>query len=246
MAGLLVYTSTPDSDGGLGGLVRQTKPAEKFEDIFFAPVDLARVCSGDPLCREHKPRQTERLNGAACHACCMIAETSCVSSEIAFWSAAWCSACRATAERRGISISMNKTANAGLDRIVEITRALLRLSPEQLKSLARLCTQLPDSTHLTADRLQRELRVSTADAVGIARASPRSDDAGILRDVAVIATASAERESAREQFRERVDVVCTGPVQFKVPVRATFATMIEMVQEARTKIVIVGYVFTAG
>ena len=42
------------------------------------------------------------------------------------------------------------------------------------------------------------------------------------------------------------DVVCTGPVQFTVPVRATFATMIEMVQEARTEIVIVGYVFTAG
>ena len=77
MAGVLIYTSTPDSDGSLGGLVRQTKPAEKFEDVILSAVDLARVCSGDPLCREHEPRQTERLNGAACHACSMVAETSC-------------------------------------------------------------------------------------------------------------------------------------------------------------------------
>lgn len=141
---------------------------------------------------------------------------------------------------------MNNGENAGLNHILEITRALLRLSPEQLRSLAQLCTRLPDSTLLTAERLQRELRISTADAVGIARAMPRSEDSGMLRDIAVAATAAAERESAREQFREKVDVVCTGPVQFTVPVRATFATMIEMVQDAQTEIVIVGYVFTAG
>jgi hypothetical protein len=77
MAGLLIYTSTPDSDGSLGGLVRQTKPSEKFDDLLFTAVELARVCAGDPLCQEHDPRQTERLNGAACHGCCMVAETSC-------------------------------------------------------------------------------------------------------------------------------------------------------------------------
>ena len=77
MAGLLIYTSTPDSDGSLGGLVRQTKRPEKFEGVMMAAVDLARVCSNDPLCREHDPRRTDRLNGAACHACAMAAETSC-------------------------------------------------------------------------------------------------------------------------------------------------------------------------
>lgn len=77
MAGLLIYTSTPDSDGSMGGLVRQTKPPGKFADAFFSAVDLARICSGDPLCREHDPRRTERLNGASCHACTMVAETSC-------------------------------------------------------------------------------------------------------------------------------------------------------------------------
>jgi hypothetical protein len=77
MAGLLIYTSTPDSDGSLGGLVRQAKPPERFESTLLASVDLARICSGDPLCREHDPTRTERLNGAACHACAMTSETSC-------------------------------------------------------------------------------------------------------------------------------------------------------------------------
>ena len=77
MAGLLIYTSTPDSDGSLGGLVRQTKPPENFEDVLMSSVDLARICSSDPLCREHDPRRTERLNGAACHTCAMVSETSC-------------------------------------------------------------------------------------------------------------------------------------------------------------------------
>lgn len=77
MAGLLVYTSTPDSDGSLGGLVRQTKPPERFEGILISSTDLARICSSDPLCREHDPGRTHRLNGAACHACAMVSETSC-------------------------------------------------------------------------------------------------------------------------------------------------------------------------
>lgn len=141
---------------------------------------------------------------------------------------------------------MSEGVNRDLDRIGEITRSLLRLSPEQLRGLAGLCLRLPDITHLTADGLQRELRISTADAVRITRAASSVEDKDILRDVAIVATASAERESAREQSSEKVDVVCTGPVQFAVPVRATFATMIEMVQEARTEIVVVGYVFTAG
>jgi hypothetical protein len=85
MAGLLIYTSTPDSDGSLGGLVRQTRlgrnpdgsERDNFGRLLADVVELALTCSSDPLCREHDPRRTERLNGAACHACAMVAETSC-------------------------------------------------------------------------------------------------------------------------------------------------------------------------
>lgn len=85
MAGLLIYTSTPDSDGSLGGLVRQVKlvknpdgsDRDNIRRILTDVIELARTCSSDPLCREHNPRRTERLNGAACHACTMVSETSC-------------------------------------------------------------------------------------------------------------------------------------------------------------------------
>lgn len=85
MAGLLVYTSTPDSDGSLGGLVRQTRLArnpdgserDNFGRLLIDVVEFTRTCSGDPLCREHDPRRTDRLNAAACHACAMVSETSC-------------------------------------------------------------------------------------------------------------------------------------------------------------------------
>ncbi|MGH3212611.1 MAG: DUF1998 domain-containing protein, partial [Trebonia sp.] len=37
----------------------------------------ARLCSSDPLCAEHDPRDRRVLYGAACHACLFAAETSC-------------------------------------------------------------------------------------------------------------------------------------------------------------------------
>lgn len=85
MAGLLIYTSTPDSDGSLGGLVRQTRlvknsdgsERDNFGRLLIDIIELVRTCSSDPLCREHDPRRTARLNGAACHACAMVSETSC-------------------------------------------------------------------------------------------------------------------------------------------------------------------------
>lgn len=79
MAGILIYTATPDSEGSLGGLVELGK-SEKFEEMLFHTLEEARFCSGDPLCSEHKPDAVGDLNGAACHACQLAAETSCEKS----------------------------------------------------------------------------------------------------------------------------------------------------------------------
>ncbi len=79
MAGILIYTATPDSEGSLGGLVELGK-TEKFEEILFHALEEAKFCSGDPLCSEHKPDAIGDLNGAACHACQLAAETSCEKS----------------------------------------------------------------------------------------------------------------------------------------------------------------------
>ncbi|MDQ0878979.1 hypothetical protein QFZ77_007638 [Paenibacillus sp. V4I3] len=79
MAGILIYTATPDSEGSLGGLVELGK-TEKFEEVLFHALEEAKFCSGDPLCSEHKPDAIGDLNGAACHACQLAAETSCEKS----------------------------------------------------------------------------------------------------------------------------------------------------------------------
>lgn len=79
MAGLLIYTASADSDGSLGGLVQQGRK-DRFGSTLQALLESAQWCSSDPLCSEHEPVHTGRLTGAGCHACSLIAETSCEMS----------------------------------------------------------------------------------------------------------------------------------------------------------------------
>lgn len=75
--GILLYTGTPDSEGTLGGLVQQ---ARHLEDHLADALRMGALCSNDPICAQHAPGQSleERwLQGAACHGCALLAETSC-------------------------------------------------------------------------------------------------------------------------------------------------------------------------
>jgi hypothetical protein len=77
MAGILIYTSAPDSEGTLGGLVNLGEPRTLGRHI-QAALDASRLCASDPTCSEHIPSYTaSTLNGAACHACLYSPETSC-------------------------------------------------------------------------------------------------------------------------------------------------------------------------
>lgn len=76
MSGILIYTSSSDSDGSLGGLVRQGE-ADLLEDTFRNMLQEASWCSSDPLCIESKSQGFNSLNYAACHACTLLPETSC-------------------------------------------------------------------------------------------------------------------------------------------------------------------------
>jgi hypothetical protein len=75
MAGLLLYTAAPDSEGTLGGLVELGEP-DRLGQLLDRALEHARLCSSDPLCAEHEP-DARALHGAACHACLFAAETSC-------------------------------------------------------------------------------------------------------------------------------------------------------------------------
>lgn len=76
MAGLLIYTSTADSDGTLGGLASQAETS-RFIQVLESAIKAVAWCSSDPLCGAGVHAFTEPTNGAACHACMLAPETSC-------------------------------------------------------------------------------------------------------------------------------------------------------------------------
>lgn len=75
-AGVLIYTADGDSEGSLGGLVRQGRN-DRLGRTIASALERAAWCSNDPICREVPEHGFEKLDLAACHACALVAETSC-------------------------------------------------------------------------------------------------------------------------------------------------------------------------
>lgn len=80
-AGFLIYTAAGDAEGTLGGLVRQGQPPRLLRALMKA-IEGARWCSADPICRESDGQGYDDTNLAACHACCLLPETSCVTGNM--------------------------------------------------------------------------------------------------------------------------------------------------------------------
>jgi hypothetical protein len=76
MGGLLIFTSSPDADGTLGGLSRQGD-SRNIVGVFEDCLTSMMWCSSDPLCIEGIHSLSAPANGAACHACLLASETSC-------------------------------------------------------------------------------------------------------------------------------------------------------------------------
>jgi hypothetical protein len=75
--GILLYTGGAGAEGTLGGLV---EVGRRIEHHLERALELARLCSNDPVCSQHEPdneREERFLHGAACHGCLLISETSC-------------------------------------------------------------------------------------------------------------------------------------------------------------------------
>lgn len=79
MNGILIYTASGDSEGSMGGLVRQGK--ENFLGrIIYEAVEEGKWCSADPVCSDIGQKEgqgPDNVNGSACHNCCILPETSC-------------------------------------------------------------------------------------------------------------------------------------------------------------------------
>ena len=76
MNGVLLYTASGDSEGSLGGLVRQGKSG-KIEDTILNALNNALWCTSDPVCIQSPGQGPESLNLAACHNCALLPETCC-------------------------------------------------------------------------------------------------------------------------------------------------------------------------
>ena len=76
MCGVLIYTATGDSEGSLGGLVRQGEKG-RLEDTILAAIKNASWCSSDPICIQSAGQGPDSCNLAACHNCALLPETCC-------------------------------------------------------------------------------------------------------------------------------------------------------------------------
>lgn len=76
MQGVLIYTASGDSEGSLGGLIEQADP-DKLYPIFIRAIERMMYCSSDPNCSNGELKYRTTANGAACHSCSFVSETSC-------------------------------------------------------------------------------------------------------------------------------------------------------------------------
>jgi hypothetical protein len=76
MTGILIYLAASEPGGSLGGIARLAEP-DRFAKLLLSGLNSARWCALDPVCGEHEGRGDHGLNRAACHACCLLPETSC-------------------------------------------------------------------------------------------------------------------------------------------------------------------------
>lgn len=81
MNGVLIYTASGDSEGSLGGLVRQGKPGN-LETIVYNAIENAKWCSSDPICIDSHGQGPNSCNLAACHNCALLPETCCEESNM--------------------------------------------------------------------------------------------------------------------------------------------------------------------
>ena len=78
MAGIFIYTSSPSSDGALGGLVELGRKNEnKLWNVLEDAVFQSTLCSCDPLCSMQETARMPHFIGASCHACTLLPETCC-------------------------------------------------------------------------------------------------------------------------------------------------------------------------
>lgn len=125
--------------------------------------------------------------------------------------------------------------------------AIAGLGSRHLLDLAGLLNPAR-STPPSSGQLQRALSLSTMAAAQLARRLDQvisSPGVSVHEVQTALMTFACTRSTGIAQT-ETVEIACTAPTRFGVPLRTTYATALEMVEEAQNEILVVGYVFTEG
>jgi len=75
--GVMIFTGSSDAEGTLGGLIQAGR---RIHHHIRSALRIGELCSNDPVCAQHEPAsplEKRFLQGAACHGCLLISETSC-------------------------------------------------------------------------------------------------------------------------------------------------------------------------
>lgn len=72
----MIYTADSDSEGSLGGLVKEGE-TNIFPGIFKKAIKNANWCSYDPVCINSTGQGVRNLNLSACYSCILLPEKSC-------------------------------------------------------------------------------------------------------------------------------------------------------------------------
>ncbi len=143
---------------------------------------------------------------------------------------------------------MSEPTQNPLDWISVLAGAVAGLGARHLLDLAGLLNPAR-STPPSSGQLQRALSLSTASVAQLARGLDQVINfPGVeVHDIqtALIALACTRNSGIIAQT-DSVEIACTAPSRLGVPLRTTYATALEMVEEAKNEILVVGYVFTEG
>jgi hypothetical protein len=143
---------------------------------------------------------------------------------------------------------MNNSIGSTSNWIGKFAVIVSGLSSEQIVILAELYGKNQSVVLPSTTELQRLLCLSTTDASRLARnlreVSSIRDVTG--RDIRIALASLAHARMMAAGRAKVVEVVCTAPSRFGVPVRTTYATAVGMIRAARDEIILVGYVFTEG
>ena len=100
----------------------------------------------------------------------------------------------------------------------------------------------------SSGQLQRVLSLSTMAAAQLARSLDqviRSPGVSVCDVQTALMTLACTRSTGIAQA-EMVEIACMAATRLGVPLRTTYATALELVEEAQHEILVVGYVFTEG